>query len=150
MLLIDTREHTDKIQHIIKELNRKKIAYDRTKLYIGDYQRADNPLLLIDRKQNLLEIATNITQDHTRFKKELERLSCIDGKMYILVEEKLDCLEEVGLWKSPLKRDGTPFTKMSGPVLYKYMMSWKYKHNIEYVFCDKRETGKKILELLEI
>lgn len=150
MLLIDSREHKDKIQHIVKEFNRKKIPYDRTKLYIGDYQRADNPLVLIDRKQNLLEIASNITQDHSRFKRELERLSAIDGKMYILIEEKLDCLEEVGLWKSPLKKDGTPYTKMSGVVLYKYMLSWQYKHNIEYVFCEKKDTAKKILELLNI
>lgn len=150
MLLIDTREHKDKIQHIMRELNRRHTAYDRTKLYIGDYQRADNPLLVIDRKQNLLEIASNIIQDHSRFKKELERLSAIDGKMYILVEEKLDCTEDVSLWKSPIRKDGTPYTRMSGSVLYKYMMSWKYKHNIEYVFCDKKETGRKILELLEI
>lgn len=150
MLLIDTREHKDKIQHIMREFNRRHIVYDRTKLYIGDYQRADNPLIVIDRKQNLLEIASNIIQDHSRFKKELERLSAIDGKMYILVEEKLDRVEEVGLWKSPIRKDGTPYTRMSGPVLYKYMMSWKYKHNIEYVFCDKKETGRKILELLGI
>lgn len=150
MLLIDTREHKDKIQHIMREFRRRHIDCDRTKLYIGDYQRADNPLLVIDRKQNLLEIASNITQDHSRFKKELERLSAIDGKMYILIEEKLDSMEEVSLWRSPLKRDGTPYTRMSGPVLYKYMMSWKYKHDIEYVFCGKEETGGKILELLEI
>ena len=90
MLLIDTRDKPDKIKHITDYLDRHKIPYDRTKLYIGDYQRADNPLVLIDRKQNLLEMANNATQGHERFKRELERLTAINGKMYILIEENLN------------------------------------------------------------
>ena len=51
MILIDTRDKLDKIKHITNYFDRYGIAYDRTKLYIGDYQRAENPLVLIDRKQ---------------------------------------------------------------------------------------------------
>lgn len=148
MILIDTREKTDKIKHITGYFDKHGIPHDRTKLYIGDYQRADNPLLLIDRKQNLMEIATNIVNDHGRFKRELDRLSAIGAKMYILVEEKLDSIEDVAQWKSPVKKDGTPYVRMSGATLYKYMKSWQYKHNIEFVFCDKKYTANVILKLL--
>lgn len=150
MLLIDTRDKPDKIKHITDYLDRNKIPYDRTKLYIGDYQRADNPLVLIDRKQNLLEMANNATQGHERFKRELERLTAINGKMYILIEENLDSLEDVQKWKSPVKKDGTPYTKLQGRTLYKIMLSWQHRHNIEFVFCHKNGTAKKILELLEV
>ena len=150
MILIDTRDKLDKIKHITNYFNKHGIAYDRTKLYIGDYQRAENPLILIDRKQNLLEIASNIVNDHNRFKRELERLDAIGGKMYILIEERYNSLEDIRDWKAPCKKDGTPYLKMSGQTLYKYMMSWKYKHNIEFVFCHKKDTAKKILELLEV
>ena len=148
MILIDTREKTDKIKHITGYFDKHGIPHDRTKLYIGDYQRADNPLLLIDRKQNLMEIATNIVNDHGRFKRELDRLSAIGAKMYILVEEKLDSIEDVAQWKSPVKKDGTPYVRMSGATLYKYMKSWQYKHNIKFVFCDKKYTANVILKLL--
>lgn len=150
MILIDTREKLDKIRHITGYFDKHGIPHDRTKLYIGDYQRADNPLLLIDRKQNLLEIATNIVNGHGRFKNELDRLTAIGAKMYILVEEKLDGIEAVVQWKSPVKKDGTPYVRMSGETLYKYMKSWQYRHNIEFVFCHKNGTPGKILELLEV
>ena len=150
MILIDTRDKLDKIQHITRYFDRNKIAYDRTKLYIGDYQRADNPLLLVDRKQNLLEAANNAVEQGGRFKRELERLEAIGGKMYILIEEKLDCLEDVVNWNPPCKKNGAPYIKMSGATLYKYMMSWQYKHNIEFIFCHKNGTAKRILELLEV
>ena len=150
LILTDSREKKDKIKHITDYFDRNHIAYDRTKLYIGDYQRADNPLLLVDRKQNLIEIANNATKGHTRFKGELERLTAIGGKMYILVEEKMDSLEDVQNWESPRKKDGTPYTKLEGRTLYKILASWQHRHNIEFVFCHKNGTARKILELLEV
>lgn len=150
MILIDTRDKIEKIKHITSYYDHNHIVYDRTKLYIGDYQRADNPLLLVDRKQNLVEVANNAAQGHARFKRELERLTAINGKMYILVEEKLDCLEDVQYWESPRKKDGSPYTKLEGSTLYKIMTSWQHRHNIEFVFCHKNGTARKILELLEV
>ena len=157
ILLIDTRDKLDKIKHITDYYDRNNISYDRTKLYIGDYQRADNPLLLIDRKKDILELATNILEDNMakddgkkRFRNELRRLDQIKGKMYILVEEKLNCLEDVQKWSSECKKDGSPYVKLKGPALYKYLVSYQYKHNIEYIFCDKSQTGRVIAELLGV
>lgn len=150
MLLVDTRDRPEKIKHITGYFDRHNIPYDRTKLYVGDYMRADNALVVIDRKQNILEMANNATQGHDRFKRELERLTAINGKMYILIEEDIKCLENVKKWVSPTKRDGTPYTRLQGETLYKILCSWQRKHNIEFVFCHKNATAKKILELLEV
>jgi len=155
MILIDTRDKLDKIGHILDYFKRNKIPYDRTKLYIGDYQRADNGLILIDRKKNIQELAMNISEDisvknddEKRFRNELKRLDVIGGKMYILVEEKLNCLEDVQKWKSGCKKDGTPYTKLLGTTLYMYLLSYKRKHNIDFIFCHKNSTGRIIAELL--
>lgn len=149
MILIDSREKPEAVKRIKEYFERNKIKCDVNKLYVGDYQRADNALILIDRKQNVLELANNATQGHERFKRELCRLDDIGGKMYILVEEKLDKLEDIISWKSPAKRDGTPYTKLEGRTLYKILSSWQYKHNIEFIFCHKLSTGRIIAELLK-
>ena len=70
--------------------------------------------------------------------------------MYILIEEDIKCLENVKKWVSPTKKDGTPYTRLQGETLYKILCSWQRKHNIEFVFCHKNATAKKILELLEV
>ena len=50
MILTDSREKTDKIKHITNYFDKHNIPYDRTKLYVGDYMRADNALVVIDIK----------------------------------------------------------------------------------------------------
>lgn len=37
-----------------------------------------------------------------------------------------------------------------GVQIFKVLQAWTYKHNVEFVFCSKAETGKKIIELLGI
>jgi len=151
MILIDTREKVGQITHIVEYFERHNIAHDRTKLYIGDYQRVDDGLILIDRKKNIAELAINITADNgARFKSELRRLDAVNGKMYILIEEKIDNLEDVKNWVSKCKKDGTPYTKLTGATLYKYLVSYQFKHNIKFIFCHKSSTGKIISKLLGV
>lgn len=147
MIQIDSREKAKAIEKIICEFQRQEIKYFISKLYIGDYCNPENPFLLIDRKQNIAEIAQNAISGHARFKRELQRLDEVDGKMYILIEQdKIDgkpitCLEDIILW-------APKFGEIMGDRIYRILKSWQNKHNIEYVFCSKKETGKKIVELL--
>lgn len=150
MIFIDSREKPSAIKRTKEYFDRHNIKYAVTKLYVGDYQRADNSLILIDRKKDILELTNNATQGHERFKRELCRLDELGGKMYILVEEKLDSLEDINNWTSPTRKDGTAYTKLEGRTLYKILSSWKYKHNIEFVFCHKNSTGKVISEILGV
>jgi len=147
MIQIDSREKQKAIEKIICEFQRQDIKYFISKLYIGDYCNPENPFLLIDRKQNIAEIAQNAISGHARFKRELQRLDEVEGKMYILIEQdKIDgktitCLEDIILW-------APKFGEIMGDRIYRILKSWQNKHNIEYVFCSKKETGKKIIELL--
>lgn len=145
---VDTREKAHAITRILEEFEIQGINYFSSKLYIADYMNLDNPLVFIDRKQNIAEIAQNATAGHKRFKTELERLKQLNAKMYILIEQdtvnrkKIKSLEDIILWKPK-------FGKIVGEQIYRILASWQYKYNIEFVFCNKRNTGKEIIRLLE-
>jgi hypothetical protein len=147
MIQIDSREKARAIEKILCEFQRQEIKHFISKLYIGDYCNPANPFLLIDRKQNIAEMAQNAISGHARFKRELKRLDEVDGKMYILIEQdKIDgkpitCLEDIILWEPK-------FGEIMGTRIYRILKAWQNKHNIEYVFCSKRDTGRKIIELL--
>lgn len=145
---IDSREKAKAIKGIISEFDKQGIPYFISKLYVADYVNLLNPLVFIDRKQNIAEIAQNAIAGHKRFKAELERMDNIGAKMYILIEQdKIDkkqitCLEDIMFWKN---KHGA----IHGDRIYRILKAWEQKHNIEYVFCNKRNTGKMILKLLE-
>lgn len=144
---IDSREKARAIKKILHEFEQQGIKHFVSKMYIGDYQALENPLVLIDRKQNIAEIAQNATSGHARFKRELVRLDQIGGKMYILIEQdKIDGkpingLEDIILW-------APRYGEILGDRIYRVLKSWQNKHNIEYVFCSKKDTGKEIIRLL--
>ena len=70
---IDTREKPKAIEKIIDYFQQNEIKYIRSKLYYGDYRIMESPLLVVDRKQNIAELAKNCTSEHVRFRDELER-----------------------------------------------------------------------------
>ena len=148
IIQIDTREKDRAIKKIVAEFDRQGIKYISSKMFVGDYCNLSNPLVIIDRKQNIAELAQNATSQHDRFKRELLRLDEIGGKMYILVEQdkidgvKIQSLDNVMMWKPR-------FGKIIGLQIYRILSAWQHKHNIEYVFCSKANTGKEIIRLLE-
>lgn len=144
---IDSREKSRAIKKIVEEFERQDVRYFVSKLYVGDYINMERPLVIIDRKQNIAEIAANATSGHKRVKKELERLDEMGAKMYFLIEQDridgkpITCLEDIMLWKPK-------YGEIIGERVYRILKSWEYKHDIEYVFCSKRNTGKEIIRLL--
>ncbi|MDO4486062.1 MAG: ERCC4 domain-containing protein [Bacillota bacterium] len=144
---IDSREKSRAIKKIVEEFERQDVRYFVSKLYVGDYINMERPLVIIDRKQNIAEIAANATSGHKRVKKELERLDEMGAKMYFLIEQDridgkpITCLEDIMLWEPK-------YGEIIGERVYRILKSWEYKHNIEYVFCCKRNTGKEIIRLL--
>lgn len=119
-----------------------------SKLPVGDYQSLDNPRLVIDRKQNLSELCGNVCQQHKRFRAELQRANEYGIKLIVLVEhgKGIKCLQDVIGWKNPrLKK--SPMA-VSGERLYKILSAMSSKYNVDFLFCNKAETGSKIIELL--
>ena len=151
MLLVDSREKPKAIKTILKEFEREGVPYSVTKLFIGDYQDYGNPFLIIDRKQSIQELAANCTRDHDRFKRELERAKAVGARLVILVEQnrykdrdkwiRVGTIEDLMLWSSP-------HTTIRGEKVYRVLRAWMAKYPIRVEFCDKRQTGARILEII--
>lgn len=151
MLLVDSREKPKAIQIILKEFERRGRKYSITKLFIGDYMEYSNPLLIVDRKQSIQELAANCTRDHERFRAELERAKSVGAELVILVEQNrykdrgkwihVETIEDIMLWSSP-------HTTIRGEKVYRVLRAWMAKYPIRVEFCDKRQTGSRILEII--
>lgn len=156
MLLIDTRERLSKIEHITKYLDKHGIEYDRTKLYFGDYCFFDNPMLVIDRKKNLNELAANVTMDIDRFKAELERAQKSGARLIILVEQntfrvktagstrtiRIQTIDDIYLWKHT-------HMNIYGDRVARILRSLMQRYPVEIMFCNRQQTAQKIIEVLE-
>ena len=161
IIQIDSREKAKAIQKIIEEFDKQGIKHPVSKLIVGDYMNYDKPRVIVDRKQNLSELCQNVCQDHDRFRRELVLAKENGIQLIILCEHGKDIksLEDVIFWKNPRsekrkKIDGKWQTvqtnAMKGDVLYKILTTLEEKYGVHFEFCDKDETGKRIVELLEI
>lgn len=159
IIQIDSREKAKAIQKIIAEFDRQGIKHPVSKLIVGDFMNYDNPRVIVDRKQNLTEVCSNVCQDHERFRRELILAKENGIQLIILCEHGKDIksLEDVIFWKNPRsekrkKIDGkwqTVHTNaMKGDVLYKILTTLQEKYGVRFEFCDKDETGRKIVEIL--
>ena len=146
---VDTREKKKAIQKILGEFDRQGVKHFSSKLTVGDYMSLDNARLVIDRKQNLLELCSNVCQQHKRFVAELQRAKELEIHIIFLVEhgKNIKSLEDVHDWVNP--RLKTSPNAVSGERLYKILSTLQTNYDTEFLFCDKASTGKRILELLQ-
>ena len=145
---IDTREKARAIKKITAYFDKNDVRYYSSKLYVGDYMNMDNPHLIVDRKQDLREIYSNLCHQHKRFTDELKRAREVGIKLIILCEHGRDMnvLADVQSWHNP-QLDKTPYA-WDGERLFKVMKTVALKYGIEWRFCDKGSTGAEIVRLL--
>lgn len=160
VIQIDSREKERAIKKIVAEFDRQGIRHPVSKLLVGDYMNYDNPRLIIDRKQNLTELCSNVCQGHDRFRRELVRAQENEIRLIFLVEhgKGVERLQDVIWWDNPrsIRRvrgdDGKWMdiaTKaMQGEVLYKILCTLERKYGCRFLFCEKEKTGRRIIELL--
>ena len=150
MIIVDTREKPRAVVKILAEFDRQGVEYVRRALNFADYADPEKlPGIVIDRKQNLLEVAYNCVQDRKRFVREIERCNRSGCHLVVLVEHggQIRQLTDVIRWKNPRLKE-SPLA-VSGERLYKIMKAMEGYYHIEWQFCDKRQTGKRIIEILE-
>lgn len=145
---VDTREKARAIEGIIKEFDKQGVTHFSSKLYVGDYVNLENSFLVVDRKQNLLEVCSNVCQQHKRFVNEIKRAKAAGIKIIFLVEhgKNIKSLEDVKNWVNPRLKE-SPLA-VSGERLYKILSTLERRYGVEFRFCDKRNTGKRIIEIL--
>lgn len=160
IIQIDSREKARAIQKIIAEFDRQGVKHPISKLMVGDYMNYDNPRLIVDRKQNLTELCSNVTNQHARFRRELIRAQENEIQLVILVEHGSDitCLDDVIWWDNPRRwkrvrdEDGkckTVETKATtGDALFSILTTMERKYGVKFLFCEKKDTGKEIIRIL--
>ncbi len=148
IIQVDTREKQRAIRLILQEFDRRGVKHFSSKLPVGDYMNLDNPKLIVDRKQNLLELCSNVCQDLPRFRRELAMAKDCEIRMVILCEHGggIQSLEDVMRWENPRLKD-SPMA-VSGERLWRILTQLEKTYGVRFEFCRKQETGARILELL--
>lgn len=160
---MDTREKEGKKEHILKYFEETGVKVVRSKLFVGDYTLLQNQSVVVDLKMSVLELLQNINQDHARFKAECIRAMEHGIKLVILIEE-MPPNGDIRCWKSPtyksdgyrtvrgkktkVHKKGEQICKASPIAAKKTMWTMSQKYGVSFIFCEKEDTGRKILELL--
>lgn len=140
-IIVDSREK--KCDHIKKWFDKHGIEYEIRKLDEGDYQIAGQPNISVDRKKDMQEMYNCVVNDKSRFYKEVRRCHQKGIKLYVLIEHggQIKSLADVPSWKP---KYGTITSREIADRLYRLHISY----GVEFLFCDKRSTGRKIIEIL--
>lgn len=151
VIQVDSREKPKAIKKILKEFDEQGVKWFVSKVYAGDYVSLDNPRLVIDRKQNLAEICSNIgstNANHERFKRELIRANELGIEVIVLIEhgEGITCLEDVQFWENPRIKESPLAT--DGPKLFKIMRTMEKRYNVKFMFCEKMRQAREFWSYL--
>ena len=149
-IIVDTREQETYRSHSRYEA--LGVPYYRQTLNYGDYtynvqikgkdihktEGRVNGLCVVERKQNLDELAMCFTRSRDRFQREFERASQNNAKIYLLIENgSLDLLIK-GQYRSRFK----PKAFLAS------LLAWEVRYNATTIFCESNHSGQIIKEIL--
>lgn len=150
-IIVDSREKPKAIERTLQYFSDHGIEYEVSKLLFGDYMDWNRPGVVVDRKQNIAELAKNCTVEHERFRREMDKARKAGATLVVLVEQnrykdrgewvEVDSIEDLLRWSSP-------HTMVRGEKVYRVLASWTAKYPLRVEFCDKRSTGRRIAEIL--
>jgi hypothetical protein len=97
-----------------------------------------NGLCVVERKQNLDELANCFTRGRARFAREFERASDNNAKVYLLIENgSIDMILQ-GQYRSRFR----PKSFLAS------LIAWEVRYNLTTIFCDAQNSGRIIKEIL--
>ena len=144
ILLEDTRNKVGSHENVKRYCESHDISIVRTKLDVGDYMLPDGKIT-VDTKQDLLELSRNLMNraDSSRFWREIRRSHEQGIKLVVLIESgrTAKTINDVAHWKSK-------FSGVRGRDLVDEMIRLEFSYGVRWAFCDKRSTGRKIIEIL--
>ena len=138
----DTRQQAGKHRNIHAYCRASGIKIIRQALNVGDYQIAGKGDISVDTKQDVLELASNVFQEHDRFRAECLRAQEAGIQLIVLVEELLPG-GRLDWWLPPREVRFSPST------LRKAMITMQREYGVKFRFCDGRSTGRQLIEYLK-
>jgi len=153
-IIIDSREHEGKNEHVLQYFRDNGIEYINKENYgsialkVGDYMSDENKSISIDRKQSMIELVGNVCQQHDRFQREMLRAKELGIQLVILIEHGRDVrsIDDVEGWVNPrLKKNPRATT---GATLAKVMRTMQERYGVRWEFTTKAECGERIVDIL--
>lgn len=147
VIIEDSRQKPDKNAHIKAQLEQLGHKVVRSKLYVGDYQYANDGSVVIDTKQDLSEVCSNVVQSHVRFRNECLRAKEAGVQLIVLiVDESISDLTGVFGWKNPRRFYSKRAT--TGRTLGKIMYKMRDEYGVRWEFATRETVGQRLVELL--
>ena len=147
-LWIDSREKWTQPQssdtHLSAYFDRHGIDWEVKKLDVGDYMLDGNDTISVDRKASIDELASNLLnrEDKSRFMREVRRAKESGLHLVVLIESnKYHQIADLASWKSK-------YSGISGRSLMDAIYKTHIAYGVEFLFCPKISTGRRIIELL--
>ena len=143
MLICDSKEK--KNEHILRYFDRHGIDYEIRKLDVGDYM-FEGGTISVDTKRSVDELASNMLNraDHARFLREAKRAADSGVKLIVLLEtSKYKAIPDLREWRSK-------YSGISGRSLMDAIYKTHIAYGVEFLFCPKISTGRRILEILSM
>lgn len=147
-LWIDSREKWTQPQssdtHLSAYFDRHGIDWEVKKLDVGDYMLDGNDTISVDRKASIDELASNMLNrnDHARFLREAKLARQIGVNLIVLVESsKYKAIPDLATWRSK-------YSGITGRALMDAVYKTHISYGVEFLFCPKISTGRRIIELL--
>jgi len=147
VLYEDSRQQRGKHENIHRYCDQAGIRIIRQALNVGDYQIAGKGDVSVDTKQGVMELASNVFQEHDRFRAECERAHECGIQLIVLVEEELPG-GRLDRWQPPLDRNGQPMAKFDPATLRKALITMQQKYGVKFRFCCGDQTGERMMEYL--
>lgn len=164
----DTRQQDGKHEQKHRWFNAHGVELVRKKLDFGDYM-AEGSNISIDTKQGIGEICQNVTRDHARFIREIERAETNGYRLVFLIEQgrPYNELVDIARWCSEVcircqhRRTGVcdmssakciRFRRkpVQGRTVLKIMRSIMESHGCVFELVPPSMSAKRICELLGV
>ena len=162
----DTRQKPSKNADIRKQLEALGHTVRRFGMLCGDYQIFGKGDVVIDTKQDMQEVYSNVITDHERFANEARLAREAGIRLIILVTDPIvSSIDDVRLWRNPrrerwfmvkaMQRKGKMLTVKQSKTppcasdrLQKAMVTMTLRYGITWLFCKRENVGEEIIRLL--
>lgn len=148
MLIVeDTRNKIGKHENKHKYWDETGTLWTRSALPFGDYWAA--PRVAIDTKQDIQEIVANMCgagREKNRFREECKKAQAAGCKLIFLIEDERYRVPEDLIGKQIYILNGQT---IPGDQAYLAMKMHEERYGCEFWFCEPKESGRVIKEILE-
>lgn len=150
-LIEDSRQQKGRHEHKHNWWGSHDVSLIRCKIAYGDYCLP--PVVSVDTKASISELAYDIDHDHARFKREVVGAREAGVQLVVLVEntDGVRDLEGLSEWsESPEDYARRKFAKrrLHGSRLAKACATMAERYGVRFEFCAPEEAAERIVEIL--